>query len=110
MPRCRRPRAMTAGARRPNVRRPGCCMYPKPLFREILGRAAQPESVLVFAQHGAGKTTFRQEIERLCREQRPPVAGVLDVAYVDFGRPLALVNDQPERLTVAIHVEEIVRR
>jgi DNA-binding winged helix-turn-helix (wHTH) protein len=83
--------------------------FPHPLFREILGRAASPESVLVLAQKGAGKTTFRQEIERRCREGRAPVAGVLDATYTDFSRPLVAARAARRRATITDHLEEILR-
>src|SRR4051812_43184532 len=61
--------------------------FQHPLFREVLGNANSPETVILMAQRGAGKTTLRQAIELQCRKRRPPVDGVLDVAYVDFSNP-----------------------
>jgi hypothetical protein len=83
--------------------------FPHPLFQDILGEAATPESVLVLAERGAGKTTIRQEIERRCRAGRAPVAGVLDVRYTDFSRPLDAAQAAGRRVNLGDHITEIVR-
>ena len=44
--------------------------FQHPLFQMVLGRADALESTIVFAERGAGKTTFRQAIEVYCRAGR----------------------------------------
>jgi DNA-binding response OmpR family regulator len=100
------------GLREPDLEDPvrqATYFVPPPMFNEVLGRAEAPESVLVLAPRGAGKTTFRQQIARRCRDQLPPVTGVLDVTYADFSRPLAAAQAAGRAVTVRDHVEEIVR-
>src|SRR5690349_13717571 len=81
--------------------------FEHPLFRELLGRGDAPESTVVFAGRGAGKTTLRQAIELYCRRGDSPVESVLALSYVEFSRPLAAAVGGP--VTIHHHVAEILR-
>lgn len=83
--------------------------FEHPIFSEVLGSAQNPESVVVLARRGAGKTTFRQAIEMYCRTSQEPVSGILDVPYVDFSRPISIARRRGVAPDVSLHVDEILR-
>jgi hypothetical protein len=76
------------------------------LFDTVLGSVDSLETVILLAERGAGKTTFRQAIEYFCRAGRRPVEDVLDVSYTNFSRPLQRARKHGRPVDIFTHVDE----
>lgn len=97
-------------AEREDRKRLSAYFFQHPLFTEFLGDADKPESMILVAKRGAGKTTFRQAIELFCREQlSKAVEGVFDVSYTEFSRPLKQARQNNAPMDIFLHADEILR-
>jgi len=79
----------------------------RPGFADVLGRARQPQSALLHARRGAGKTTSRLALTLQCQAGQMD-APVLPVTYVDFERPLVTAG-VPAKITLDQHIDELLR-
>jgi hypothetical protein len=96
-------------ADREDLKRLASYFFEHPIFFDVLGSTDNLESVVLLAQRGAGKTTFRQAIQFYCRSEHQTVEDVLDVAYIDFTRPINIALDRRKEVDISLHVEEIIR-
>ncbi len=76
-------------------------------FASLLGNPSDPQSIIILARRGAGKTTLRQLIELNCRERRNGMEGVLDVPYTEFSRVIRQAAGG--RVDIFQHTDEILR-
>jgi len=78
-------------------------LCPVPNLLDILGDVSRPETVLVFGTAGSGKSSLRNAVAQMCRND-----GALPIIYRDFGLLVdKLQRDQP--IQVNDHVARILR-
>jgi hypothetical protein len=77
--------------------------YRVPNFLDILGDISRPETVLVFGDAGSGKSSLRNAIARMSRND-----GALPVVLHDFG-PLVNQSQQRQSIQIADHVALILK-
>lgn len=76
-------------------------------FDEVLGDPDRPQTAVVFAPRGGGKTALRRMVDYHCREglMKKPVLSVL---YTDFSQILEAVNYDLKLITPRLHAFEII--
>jgi hypothetical protein len=88
---------------------------PPPNFERILGDAHKPQSILVFAPRGGGKTVCRRLVEYYCSPDigvgaSSEVGGrVLAVPYTNFEEAAAFLK-KGEQVDITLHIEQILKR
>jgi hypothetical protein len=80
-----------------------------PRFSEILGDAASPQPVLVFAPRGSGKTALRVMLDYYCRRGYIPGGRILSILHTDLSliQEVALKDSQAD--LARYHVQAILR-
>ncbi len=81
------------------------CFVDRPFLEPIIGDAGAPQTAFLLAERGAGKTATREILAHLCASQ----GLILPVHYYDFAALLEEAGGDPARVTLAQHVERIVR-
>lgn len=81
-----------------------------PYFYEILGDPIFPQSSVVFALRGSGKTAQSVMLDYYCSKQVISKGRVLSVNYSDFTAVIEASKRKLEKITVIEHVFEILRR
>lgn len=81
-----------------------------PCFDEILGDASLPETTLIFAPRGGGKTAQRVMVDYYCRNNLTG-GRILSVCYTDFSQVMSHkeVHRDPYRVTAHHHAQEILK-
>ncbi len=82
-----------------------------PYFDEILGSASAPQTTLIFAPRGCGKTAQRVMMDYNCRNNLTR-GSILSVPYTDFSQVMdhREVNRDPFRITSRHHAVEILKQ
>ncbi len=80
-----------------------------PYFDEILGSGQQPRTAFLFADRGCGKSANRCMIEDYCRWQKIE-GNVLAISYKDFRGTLRQAGGDPARVTLRLHIHEVLRQ
>jgi hypothetical protein len=78
-----------------------------PSYDEIRGQTQAPETVLVFADRGCGKSAYRVMVERSCRPQRRGSA-ILAVPYVEFSAVVEAAGGDLTQVSAASHLQAIL--
>ena len=80
-----------------------------PYFDEVRGSGRHPETTFLFADRGCGKSANRCMIEEACRDQE--IEGqVLAIPHTDFRSILRQVEGDVSRVTLDMHLHEILRQ
>jgi len=80
-----------------------------PYFDEILGDASLPQTAIIFAPRGGGKTALRVMVDYHCREGLTK-KHILSVLYTDFTRIVETVGYDLTRINSRLHSYEILTR
>lgn len=80
-----------------------------PYFDEVLGDASSPQTALVFAPRGCGKTAQRVMVDYHCRRQLTR-GRVLSVLHAEFTPVVEAAGGDLLQITARCHAEEILRR
>ena len=79
-----------------------------PYFDEI--RSIEAGTTFLFTERGCGKSANRRMLEYICEEalesKTEGTTRILGVSYTDFS---AILEDQPQNITLSRHVEEILK-
>lgn len=78
-------------------------------FDEVLGDPANPQTAIIFAPRGGGKTALRKMVEYHCKEGLTPDR-ILSVPYTNFTRVTEAVEGNLDRITSRLHIFEILCR
>jgi hypothetical protein len=75
----------------------------------LWGDPRNPQTVILFAPRGGGKTAHRVMVQSQCCPLRPQ-ADVLAVPHTNFGRILAGYHGDPAQIRAEDHIREILRQ
>jgi hypothetical protein len=75
----------------------------------LWGDPRNPQTVVLFAPRGSGKTAHRVMVQSQCRPARPQ-ADVLAVPYTNFEPVLAGCRGDPAQIRAQDHIREILRQ
>jgi len=80
----------------------------RPYLHDLLGKPERPQSSILFADRGHGKSATCEMVEYECLHGRLKYSA-LAVPYTDFSAVLKKVDGDPTRLTTDHHVDWIIR-
>ncbi|QTA83766.1 Uncharacterized protein dnl_61810 [Desulfonema limicola] len=80
-----------------------------PYFDEVLGDASSPQTTLIFAPRGGGKTAQRAMVDYHCKPKQTH-ENILSITYTDFTPVVEMVKKDLLQITARNHVDEILKR
>jgi len=83
-------------------------------FDTVLGTAVSPQTAVLFAPRGGGKTANRVMVDHFCKIGERTQGGVLSISYTKFDDLIHLIswgpNGAPSQVNVHAHVVQVLKR